>query len=73
MTLRVIGSNQTEVSTDSARILFSYNTPVAARVDGQYYRTSKAWSSTTSKHINKWLAGAHAETQPQEYFDNLGK
>ncbi len=71
MKLRNLGSNQTEIEMNGATVLFSYKTPVAANKDGKFYRTEKAWSVTTSKHINKWLAGAHAETKPQEWFDNL--
>ena len=73
MELNPIGSNQTEVSYASgARVLFSYETPVAAYVPGTgYLRTAKRHSVTTSKHINAWLAGAPAEEYPQEYFDAL--
>lgn len=73
MSINPVGSNQTELSTESATVLFSYKTPVAANVGGKFYRTEKRWSVTTSKHINQWLDGAAAETKPQEYFDNLIK
>lgn len=74
MQLTPIASNMTELELSNyARILFSYKTPVACYIDGKYYRTAHKWSVTTSKHINKWLAGATAETQPQEYFNNITK
>jgi hypothetical protein len=56
MQIENIGSHQTEVQTDKARILFSYKTPVAAWISGKgYVRTDQFWSVTTSKHINTWL------------------
>jgi len=71
MSVRNIGSNQTEVETKKGRILVSYSTPVAAWINGRAYRTDKKWSKTTSKHINAWLADAKAEEKPQSFFDNL--
>lgn len=72
MNVKNIGSNQTEVVTsDGAVVLVSYSTPVAANVDGEFFRTAKKWSATTSKHINKWLDGAAATEKPQEFFDSL--
>ena len=72
MNLNPIGSNQTEVTTDSCRILFSYKTPVACYHPKRgYVVTEKKWSVTTSRHINKWLDGNLAETAPQSWFDTL--
>ena len=73
MKLRPIASNMTEVETAKATILFSYSTPVACCMnDGSgFFRTSQKWSVTTSKHINKWLAGADAKEADQSFFDNL--
>lgn len=74
MKLNTLGSNQNEITLPNGTvILFSYNTPVAACVEGAFYRTGKHWSVTTSKHINKWLDGREASEQPQEWFDNLSK
>ena len=67
------GSNQTVVIVDNANILFSYETPVAAIIDGDYYKTEKKWSRTTTRHINDWLDGDEATEKPQEFFDNLIK
>jgi hypothetical protein len=57
MIVQQIGSNKTEVMlADGTEILFSYVTPVAARIPGRgFVRTSHKWSTTTSKHINAWL------------------
>lgn len=72
MKLNPIRSNCTEVEFDGVTVLFSYKTPVAAQTeDGFFVRTEKFWSVTTSRHINKWLAGARAEIKPQSYFDGM--
>ena len=75
MKLNPIGSNVTELELpNGTTILFSYKTPVACNVPGTgFYRTEQHYSSTTSKHINRWLAGANATTKPQAYFDRLFK
>ena len=60
MQLTPIAANQTEIETDNARVFFSYRTPVAAYVFGRgYVRTEQYWSTTTSRHINKWLRGGY--------------
>lgn len=70
--LKIIGPNQTVISTEKIEVFFSYETPVAAFVQGQgYVRTDTFYSTTTSKHINGWLRGTKAETVPQEEIDNL--
>ena len=73
MKVKNSGSNQTEVSTEKAKILVSYSTPVAACMnDGSgFIRTSKKWSVTTSRHINKWLEGANAKEVDQSVLDSL--
>lgn len=73
MNLKPLGSNQTEVETEKATILFSYMTPVAACMkDGSgFIRTEKYWSVTTSRHINQWLQGANARKVDQSVLDSL--
>jgi hypothetical protein len=61
MQLKPIGPNVTELHVGNAVILFSYETPVAARIGGQYYVTSKRYSNTTSRHISKWVGGSGSE------------
>jgi len=73
MNIKQLGSNQTELEIKGARVLFSYSTPVACESVGKWYRTSKKWSNTTTRHINSWLEGAEAEAVPQEFFENLLK
>ena len=69
-----VGSNMTQITTnDGTCILFSYETPVSACMgDGSgFVRTAKKWSSTTSRHINKWLDGASAKEVEQAVLDHL--
>jgi len=74
MKLRKIANNQTELLlADGTQVLISYETPVAACVGGDWFRTSKKWSATTSGHINKWLEGMNTDEKPQEFFDELLK
>lgn len=59
MKLKPIGSNKTLLELENGtQVLFSYETPVAARIDKggywQFIKTNKFYSKTTSKHINSW-------------------
>ena len=74
--LRQVGSNMTEVEIGRATVLFSYEAPVACHIQGQgYFRTSKKWSVTTSKHIGKWLSTMRpvdaVQEREQSFFDDL--
>ena len=78
MKLNPIGSNMTELELDNGtKVLFSYKTPIASRGErGICFKTSKKWSATTTRHINKWFASEISQhcppfVKPQEYFDNL--
>lgn len=75
MKIKNIGSNMTELHTDDAVILFSYETPVALlrKSDHEYLRTDLFWSVTTSRHINKWLKGVEAQTVPQKCLYEMAK
>jgi hypothetical protein len=72
MKLEPLSGNKNQITlSDGTQVLFSYATPVACWVNGEYFKTSKKWSQTTSRHINSWV---HlAIERPQEYFDNLVK
>ena len=74
MKLHIIGSNQTELHLNNGDVvLFSYDTPVAARTtDDGFIKTSTKWSNTTSKHINNW-GGFGGKEVDQEVLDNLVK
>ena len=73
MQLKPIASNMTQLDLNGYQILFSYQTPVACLSDNGYYRTSTKWSTTTTRHINKWLDGVLAKEQPQQFFDELAR
>lgn len=56
MKLKQIASNMTEVTINGVgTILFSYQTPVAAKTPTGLKVTTTKYSVTTSKHITKWL------------------
>jgi len=73
MKLNPIGKNVNEVvMPDGVTILFSYQTPVAMHVEGHgFFRTTRHYSKTTSKHINKWLRGAKATEVEQAQIDSM--
>lgn len=78
--LNPIAPNMTELTIGDKTILFSYKTPVAFHELGVgYAKTSKHWSATTSRHINKWLKlngydvkrGDYLREVDQETLDGL--
>jgi len=76
--VRPYASNMTILETSDNSILFSYQTPVAAFISGLgLVKTSKKWSVTTSKHINKWVnaefSGMEVKEVEQSILDNLTK
>ena len=65
-------TNAIEVDKGDRVVLFSYSTAVAVLVKGNgWYRTAQKYSGTTSRHINKWLAGVEAKTVSQAEIDRL--
>lgn len=74
MKLTQLRVNMTQVElTNEKIVLFSYAVPVAAEVEGKFYRTAYNWSRTTTRHINEWLEGRTAEVVPQEFLDDLAE
>ena len=74
MKLTPIAANQNEVEfTNGAQVFFSYKTPVAAYCPSKGYIRTATWnSSTTTRHINKWLNGVTEVTEvPQEQITEL--
>ena len=70
MKLKAIGSNMTELNINGVSVLFSYSTPVAGWDDKGAFRTSKHYSTTTSRHINKYLGDKDIGRKvDQEYID----
>ena len=73
--LKQIGSKNAHVLTkpNGDEILFSYQTPVAAKIGSSFYKTEEKYSRTTTRHMNEWfrinlLYGATVETVPQSEF-----
>ena len=60
--LNPVATNQTELKITNLQgtgltVFFSYKTPVAYHITGEYpVVTSTKHSQTTSKHINQWLS-----------------
>ena len=73
MQLTPIAANQTQLNlNEGTEVFFSYRTPVAAKLPNyDYIRTATKWSTTTTRHINKWLEGVTAQTVDQSILDNL--
>ena len=73
MKLTPIAANQTQLNlNDGTEVFFSYKTPVAGKLPNyDYIRTATKWSTTTTRHINKWLEGVNAQTVDQTILDNL--
>lgn len=74
MKLCDIGSNQILMIERGNYILCSYNIPVAAHVPSiGYFRTTKKFSKTTTKHINNWLDGINAVNVAQDIINSLAE
>lgn len=77
MDLKQITISSTEITLkNGTSVLFSYRTPVAAVVPGRgWLKTKQFYSTTTSKHINRWLADNRVAdivtTVPQSELDQL--
>ena len=73
MQLTPIAANQTQLNlNDGTQVFFSYRTPVAAKLPNyDYIRTATKWSTTTSRHINKWLDGVIAKEIDQQFLYDL--
>ncbi len=78
MKVQQVTISSTQISlADGTEVLFSYSTPVAALVPGKgWMRTEQFYSTTTSKHINRWFAehkstAAEVATVPQWDLDQL--
>jgi hypothetical protein len=58
-----IGPNQTEIEySNGTQIFFSYATPVAGwSSEVGWFRTTKKYSKTTSRHINKYFEAISEE------------
>lgn len=57
------------VEVNGSKILFSYETPVAAVKDGEFYRTNKFYSKTTSRHVNEFQRDSFFGTKEHNLVD----
>lgn len=66
------GKNQTILKTDDGdEIFFSYQTPVAACLDGYFYCTNIFHSQTTSRHIANYIGNTKPIQKDQSFFAGL--
>jgi len=57
MKVKTIGSNQVEIENGETTVLFSYDRPVAAFVEGRGgIRSEEFFSHATSRHVSAALA-----------------
>ena len=74
MKLKPYGSNMTTLELNGGTvILFSYSTPVAGyhMENHEFFKTNEWYSSTTTRHINKYLDGANAAIIEQSEIDSM--
>lgn len=77
MKLKQLGANQTELHMDNGvRVLFSYQTPVAAIKGEKGFYTARKWSRTTTRHVKQWTCSQENlnvswQEEPQPFFDVL--
>ncbi len=80
--LKQLGSNRTEISSDSQTVFYSYSTPVVVYTDWsesgekpKVYVTEKKFSRTTAKHISEYLSELPSKWErlrvPQETLETL--
>ena len=64
MKLQSLAANRTVLTfDDGTEIFFSYETPVAGYSNKLgYVRTNQWYSSTTTRHINKYIYDSHSDT-----------
>lgn len=75
MELKRLSPSMSEiVFSDGTRLLFSYETPVAARLSrGGNVKTDKYFSRTTSGHVSSWLNGEAARVVPHDELLKLAR
>ena len=73
MKLTPIAANRNVISyNNGSEVFFSYSTPVAGYCpDKGYLKTDRWYSSTTTRHINKYLESVNATEVSQETINNL--
>ena len=73
MKLHSFATNRTLLSfADGTEVFFSYSTPVAGyKPNVGYVKTNQWYSSTTTRHINKYLDDNFALNVEQDTINNL--
>ena len=72
MRLERLGANKSLLTLSSgSEIFYSYNTPVACKVSGEFYKTNEYYSRTTSKHITQYLNGRYAHPVEQSFINQI--
>ena len=72
MKLERLGTSKSLLTLSSgSEIFYSYDTPVAAQVAGELYKTKEYYSRTTSKHITQYLNGRDAEEVEQSFINQI--
>ena len=72
MKIKRLGASKTLLALPSgSEIFYSYDTPVAAQVSGEFYRTNEYYSRTTSKHITQYLNGRYAHPVEQSFINQI--
>ncbi|NCC71480.1 hypothetical protein EOM09_07950 [bacterium] len=73
MKLNTIAKDMTEIIfSDNSKLFYSYNTPVVfISAENKAYKTNKRYSSTTTRHISKYLEGKMAELKEQNFFNSI--
>ena len=72
MKLERLGTSKSLLTLASgSEIFYSYNTPVACKVSGEFYKTNEYYSRTTSKHITQYLNGRYAHSVDQNFINQI--
>lgn len=72
--IKNLGNNKVELHMSNGDIIFfSYDMPVAAKMDDVVITTNTRYSTTTRKHIYQWLDGVIPVIVTQETINNLLK
>ena len=72
MKLERLGTSKSLLTLSSgSEIFYSYDTPVAAQISGELFRTKEYYSRTTSKHITQYLNGRKGEEVEQSFINQL--
>ena len=72
MKIKRLGASKTLLVLPSgSEAFFSYDTPVACKVAGEFYKTKEYFSRTTLKHITEYLNGRYAHPVEQSFIDQI--